>query len=252
MSILLSWSNFSQAQNSLNILNDAGEMFSTSEEAKLLNSIKEAEQENELILKVATIETLNGKSTRDTIGYWADYMNLNEDGLAISALILLVNNERKLDVQFGAALEWEVPEEKVRFIKRDMIEQFKYGNFVKGIQAGIKRIKEYSDYVRWDVDYSDYAKLREVQHLAGNKIVSFPVEAVSKSFKRSKITEEQFSPKYFIYVHSPDDQLVKIRFSKNQLSLVDQLLEAKGAMVFGRVTNTNPLDLNLLGVSFEN
>lgn len=238
------------AQDEEHILSDKGNMFSTEQESSIIRKAKELEQESDLKFKVATIETLAGKSTQDTIPAVAHRMQLNGQGLAVSALILLIKKERKLDVQFGAALEWEIPDDKVRFIKRDIIERFKSGDFVGGVQVGMERIKEYANYARWEVDYTDYSKLKESQHLAGNKIVSFPVEAVTRRFKKEKITEAQFNSKYFVYVHAPDDQLVKIRFAKNQLPFINELLKNKSVTIYGRVTNTNPLDLNLMGVDW--
>jgi uncharacterized membrane protein YgcG len=227
---------------------DEGKMFDKKQENSLENWGKTFSSVNRMDVNIITISSLENKSLRDSSFQWVDKIQLNHTPVNHAILIFLVAREQKVDIHLGIGLEWFIDDERINLVKRKMINQFKYGNFITGIQEGCALIREFKEAESFEMDIKQYENLRETQHLASNRNVSFPVTAVTKNFPLKKLSEEQFSSRYFIYVHAPDNQLVKLHFSRTAYFLIIRFLEKGSGTIYGRVRNTNPLDIDLYGI----
>jgi uncharacterized membrane protein YgcG len=230
-------------------LMDLGKIFDSEQKKELNRWATDYEELTNVDISIVTIKTLNQTSLRDSSYSWVNEINLNNTKNNHSMLVFLVAREKKLDLHLGLGLEWTIPEERLALVKREMIQQFKYGDFVTGIKEGGKLLFEFTKAENFTMDFEDYSILRESQHLAIDRIVSFDVTAVTKSFSQKKIIDKQFHTKYFIYVHAPDNQLVKLHFTRNSYFLIKEFLVLGEGRIYGKISSTNPLDIDLYGIT---
>jgi uncharacterized membrane protein YgcG len=100
--------------------------FLEKDEQKELESILSGYRADfDLDISIVTIKTLGNNDVRDSSRYWFSELNLNDDTLNISALIYVAQQEQKIDLLFGAGLEWLIPEEMTAVIKRSIINGFR-------------------------------------------------------------------------------------------------------------------------------
>lgn len=226
------------------------------DDGKILNPA-EARQINQLLtglytdkgydFRLISIDNLAGGSLRETSLIKAREIGIKGQGYKIAGMIFISSQEKKLSLEFSPAVEWIIPDSEGAYIKREMTNAFRSGNFAQGIIDGFLRMNFLADESKWAVDFDTYDQLRDNISTGIGKIVSLTAVTVTKQFSSEKLTEEQFAKNYFIYVRAPDNTLVKLNFSKYSLGQIQELIARGEGVVFGRVIETNPLDLNFLG-----
>ena len=215
---------------------------------QLLNSIYD---DKGFDFRLVTIDSLAGRSVRETSLDKADEIGLKGPGYKISGLIFISSKEKKLSLEFSPALEWKVPESENLYIKRELINAFRSGNFAQGIIDAFLRINFLAGESKWAVDFDSFDDLKSKISIASGRIVRMKIQTVTKEFPQEKLTDDQFADSNFIYVRASDNKLVKLHFPKYSLGQIQDLIVQREGIVFGRVVEVNPLDLNFLGWEVE-
>lgn len=228
-------------------LQDDGNFLEPTEKQRLQQSLDKAAASG-LHITILTVMDQGGRSVRDFSLQKAAELKLHEARTTPAALIVLSRKEKKLDLLVSPAWEWTLPDSLTAFIKREMINQFKYGDFYDGLAIGIERLKEKQESFAATPDYVNYEELAEDLQAAKGSIVQLELSLVTKEFKAEKLSEEQFHKAYFVYAKAANGTLVKVHFSRTAYPLVTALTDKGSATIIARVAATNPLDVELLAV----
>ena len=235
------------AQSPPDFVVDDGSVLNAAETRQVKQLLSGLYTDNGYDFRLITIDNLAGRPVRETSLAKARELGIKGQGYKISGLIFISSKEKKLSLEFSPAVEWIIPDSETAYIKREMINAFRSGNFAQGIIDGFLRLNFLVDESHRAVDFDNYDQLIGNISTANNKIVSFKATVVTKHFSQEKLTDEQFASNYFIYVRAVDNKLVKLNFSKYSLGQIQEMMARGEGIIFGRVVQTNPLDLNFLG-----
>jgi len=226
---------------------DSAQFLNTAQ-VRELNRILENYQENlNLKLVLCTVDSLSGLPVKTISEKVFKELGYKGPGYYHTAMILLSGKEKKLGVVFSSSLEWKIPDQEALYLKREMVNYFRSGNFYQGIKNGFEQIAFSFESEDWELDSEVYQNLQNEFVNSINKVMRLECSTVTRQFSQEKIGEEQFMESYFIFVKDTLGKLVKIRFSKNALEQIQKLMENKGGVVYVRIINSNPLDTNFLG-----
>lgn len=226
---------------------DKGGFLEPAQQTKLQKQLDAAAAKG-LAVTVLTVPDQEGRSVREFALQKAHELKLEEAGPRPAALLILSRKEKKLDLLVSPAWEWTLPDTLTAYIKREMINQFKYGDFYAGLSIGIERLEEKLDDFRSKPDYDSYAALTSDLLTAKGKLALLEVTLVTKEYKEEKLSEEQFQNNYFVYAKAPDGNLVKVRFSRTAIPLIRSMTTKGSARIIVRIAETNPLDVQLMAV----
>jgi len=226
---------------------DSAQFLNSSQVRELERILGDFQESLNLRLVLCTVPSLNGLPVKKVSEEIFHELGYKGPGYFHAAMILLSGKEKKLSVQFSSSLEWKIPDQDALYLKREMVNYFRTGNFYEGIKNGFNQIAFSFELEDWKIDPEAYQNLQSEFVNSINKVIRLECTTVTRQFKPEKISEEQFRESYFIFIKDDIGKLVKLHFSKNALGQIQELMENKGGVVYVRIVSSNPLDTNFLG-----
>jgi len=227
---------------------DKGDFLSSEEQEELKTVLRDYQRHEGVQFYLYTVASLGGTTISQAANLTAQRIGLNMHGTNNTALIFLSKKEQKIYIAVGWGLEWSLTDEVTKIIKREVIGQFKYGNFYEGIKLGFTRMLEYAKDQRWQVSFNNAEELGNSKAFTVGAIALLQCQVVSTKFREERIADAQYSDKYFIYVKTGGGAITKLHFSRQAFADIQKLLQAGKGRVYGRIKVANPLDLNFLGL----
>ncbi|MEZ4775440.1 MAG: TPM domain-containing protein [Bacteroidia bacterium] len=200
-----------------------------------------------LPLAVATVSELKNQTIDEKSIDIATRMGLGKPGINNGALLLIASKERNIKILTGFGLEWQVPDSISNMIlDRMILPRLREDDFFAGARDGVQTIAHEAAQASWIINFDEFDQLQENKENAVGKIVKFHARALTNP-PVSTIQDYQFHPAYAVMVESITGDSIKVHFSRYMLDMVDRIANWNDGLIFARVRNTDPWEVDLLG-----
>ena len=121
---------------------DQAQILSEEDEARLVNMLTEVEGRSTDQIVVVTLDSLQGYPIEDYGYQLGRHWGIGQAGKDNGVLLIIAPNERQVRIEVGRGLEGVLPDALAGLIiQRRILPNFKKGNLVAGIFAGVEDIK---------------------------------------------------------------------------------------------------------------
>ena len=136
---------------------DGAGMLSADTEDQIDNILDELEEDTDAEVAVVTVVSADAATPRDFATDLFNHWGIGKADVDNGLLILMVEDERRLEMETGYGMEPVLPDGwLMRMQQDDMVPHFRDGDFDTGILRGVERtadrIREHQDYIGSDVD----------------------------------------------------------------------------------------------------
>ncbi|MDX2245619.1 MAG: TPM domain-containing protein [Bacteroidia bacterium] len=228
-------------------VSDSAALFPKADALKLETILAGYDEQYNLSIAVSTVPTLGNRSLDEKSLEAASRMGLGKPGINNGALIFIAHHERNIKILTGYGLEWQVPDSISNMIlDRMILPRLREDDYFAGAKDGAETLVREASQVSWNVDFEEFEPLQQSADSAVGKIVKFHARALSQP-PVNTIQDLQFHPMYAIQVQTITGDSVKVYFSKYMLDMVDRIANWNDGIIFARVKNTTPWEVQLLG-----
>ncbi|MCB0854106.1 MAG: TPM domain-containing protein, partial [Bacteroidetes bacterium] len=229
-------------------VNDQAGLLSEEQATQLESILSDYDEKQNFQCAAVTVPSLAGQDLSALSLELFREMGIGISGINNGCLILIAMKERRVKIDIGYGLEWEVPDSVSKVIlDQQMLPMFKEGNYFGGLKTGFESIYNQATQVSWDVNFPEWASFPQGDSTAFGKIVRFQAKSVAQR-PASTMMDKQFDPSFEFQVQTPDEQIVNVRFSQYMLDLVERVHAWGNGRIYGRVISVQPLEVNLLGI----
>jgi uncharacterized membrane protein YgcG len=150
-------------------------------------------------------------------------------------LIVVAPNERRVRIEVGTGLEWQVPDSAAATIVKMMVPYFKRGAYAGGLKLGVEELASRASSVSWNVDHRSLEEIAGLRPAAAGQILRFRARFTRISRSEAEIETEAGRSRLLLPAHWS--------------GLKQQPAEGESWTVFGRIVSWEPLTLRALGVT---
>jgi hypothetical protein len=228
---------------------DGADLLSNKEKKRLITQLTAYQDSGDITLALITVPSLAGKSIFEAGIEQFNQYQIGEKGINNGAAIFIAKEDRAFRILTGYGLEWQIPDTVSGQIITEMQPFFKEGEFYEGCQRGFEALFTLGRTVSWGVRYQNMVELRTYQDDAKGNIVRFKGKGMPRNYDGGD-DSKQFNAERFVNVFPVEGgQPVRVNFSAYMAEMADRIVYADDPMtLYARVLNTQPLELNLLGV----
>ena len=227
---------------------DQAGMMTDQEAIELEGMLGKFEQESGIQYLALTVETLNGKSIDEVGLEKARELGVGNSGVNNGCMVLISKKERKVKIDVGYGLEWEVPDSvSSKVLNENMLTRFREGSYYQGLKDGFSSLHGYANQVGWEIDFPSYGDIPQGDSTTLGKIVRFHGKSIAQRPASTNLNQ-QFDPSYNFQVQTITGDVVNIRFSQYMLDLVERVHAWNDGYIYGRIVETSSMEVNLLGI----
>jgi hypothetical protein len=225
---------------------DNGAFFSISERSKIETQIDQITKRTTVCILLYTIDTLNGKSTKEygmELGY---KFQLGKKGINNAIIILLSKKDGELQILNGYGLEWVLTDDESKIVTNEMVQFFRKKEFYNGVETSLNLIDEKVSKLDWEFKETELEKVTKSDL---GKILKFEYTNTSgkTSYKYAIDTDPQFSEDFKILLQS-GEQKFELYYSKYMNEYIGTILTKKEITIYARLKDWDLKKLELLGI----
>ena len=193
-------------------------------------------------------KTLGGKSIENYSQQIIENFGIGTQGVNSGLLFFIALEEKKVSIEIGHGLEWQITEAAKSKILNDAKGFLRDGDFFGASRLTFIESYELIKNIPWKVGYESFKELGHSLKTSMNNIISFDGTSVTKQFLHSKNETAQFGDRYFITVQGENGKNARLYYSIYMVPLIEQILASPKIKIYARITRTGPVRLDLLGL----
>jgi len=138
---------------------DKADILAPQDERSLSERLAALDDSTSIQFIVVTVDTL-GSEPIDSLGLLlANAWSIGQRGLNNGLLLLLAPNDRKVHVNVGTGLEWQIPDSIAAGVIELMLSSFREGDYLSGLILGVDSLVALAGAVPWEVRYESLSGL---------------------------------------------------------------------------------------------
>lgn len=229
-------------------IQDRAGLMNKADALELEQMLADLDKNEGIHLGVATLEELGEQTLDAATQSLASEMGVADREVNNGCMVLISEKDRKVKIEVAYGLEWQIPDSLSGLILNyQMLPDFKNNDYYQGLKKGLTEIAGYAKEPSWEVDFGSFGELLDSTAGSEGKIVKFHGKAPNASITNA-LMEEQFSPQYAVNVETIYGETVKLYFSRYMVDMVDRVAAWNDGVIVGRIRNTNPWEIELLGI----
>jgi len=138
---------------------DGAALLTPTEITAMREQVSEIEERSTVQIAVVTVRALGEESIESYALRTFAAMKLGQAGVNNGVLIVVAPFDRRMRIEVGTGLEWQIPDSTAAAVIDAMIEQFRAEHFAEGIVSAIDQLARLATAVEWGVRYDDVASL---------------------------------------------------------------------------------------------
>jgi hypothetical protein len=214
---------------------DGAALLTPTEITAMREQVSEIAERSSVQIAVVTVQAPGEESIESYALRTFAAMKLGQAGLNNGVLIVVAPFDRRMRIEVGTGLEWQIPDSTAAAVIDAMIAQFRAEGFAAGIVSGIDQLARLATAVDWSVRYDNVASLVGDGAAAVGRIAELggTVSALDDSSA----------------VLDVDGASVDARLTPHWSGTSNQLAVGSRVSLVTRVRSVSPLVVEVLGIS---
>lgn len=223
--------------NAQQFVQDEANLFSEEEKKSLQETLETIEKDYTIELVVMTVKSLNGQDIIDFAIEKTNQMGIGKKHVNNGALVLIAEKDRKVRIEIGYGLEWQIRDNDAQSFVNQMIPFLKEKKYFDASNLAVEKIKKYGSKVQWTIFKTSFEEYAKKPYQSKGKIIQFHGTIIGQ--------EEDF-----LIVKSDTKDKVNLYLTENMGSLAKKLkTEGEKAIITARVKDHKENTFLLLGVN---